>query len=322
MRTTAGFVLAGLVAASLAACSSGSPDSHADCVPAAAGSVSDAVTVTGKFGEKPAIEFTSPLTVETTQRTVAIPGKGGADYAQPNDEVSIDFSLFNGTTGKELTTTEYTEDSPTQFTIDEEVYLTGLVKTLACSTVGSRVVGVIPPEEAFGPDGSADLGVAGGESIVFVADIVSIAPPVPTSATGEPQDPEAGFPTVELGDDGTPTITIPDGEPSPELKISVLKKGDGAVVAEGDNVTVQYLGVDWQTKTKFDDSWSKNGPVTFATGGVVAGFGQALVGQTVGSQVLVVIPPDLGYGPSGGNPDAGIAATDTIVFVIDILATK
>jgi peptidylprolyl isomerase len=54
----------------------------------------------------------------------------------------------------------------------------------------------------------------------------------------------------------------------------------------------------------------------------VAGFGQALVGQTVGSQVLVVIPPALGYGPSGGTPDGSIGATDTIVFVIDILATS
>ncbi|MGN6503185.1 MAG: FKBP-type peptidyl-prolyl cis-trans isomerase, partial [Pseudolysinimonas sp.] len=45
------------------------------------------------------------------------------------------------------------------------------------------------------------------------------------------------------------------------------------------------------------------------------------VGQTVGSRVVVIIPPDQGYGPQGGNASAGIAADDTLVFVVDILAT-
>jgi peptidylprolyl isomerase len=287
-------------------------------VPAAAGSASDAVTVTGDFGEKPTIEFTAPLTVETTERSVTIAGKDAEDVARENDEVTIQFSLYNGTTGAEVTTTDYTEGTEAKFSVNEDVYLVGLIRTIACSTVGSRVVGVIPPSEAFGADGSTDLSVAGGESLVFVADIVDIAPGV---ATGVQQDPGPGMPTVTLADDGAPTITIPDADPPTELKIALLKKGDGAIVAEGDEVRVQYVGMNWQTKTVFDQSWSKNGPVSFTTDGVVSGFGQALVGQAVGSQVIVVIPPALGYGPSGGNPDAGIGAEDTIVFVIDILGT-
>jgi peptidylprolyl isomerase len=53
---------------------------------------------------------------------------------------------------------------------------------------------------------------------------------------------------------------------------------------------------------------------------VVPGFKKALVGQTVGSQVVAVIPPADGYG-SDGNSQAGIKGTDTLVFVIDILNT-
>ena len=326
MRTPAVLIIAGLVAATLAACSPTAQ--NGDCVPSAAGPASNAVTVTGEFGTKPTVTFTAPLVAETTERTVAIAVEAGTTddaYAGPGDEVTLDFTIFNGTSGEEVTATEYTEGNETTFTVDEEVYLPGLIKTIACSQVGNRLVGVIPPADAFGADGSTDLGIAGGESLVFVADIVSIepAPPAPpTSATGVPQDPTAGFPTVELGEDGTPTITIPDGAPPAGLQIAVLKKGDGDVVAEGDTVTVQYMGMNWQTKTVFDASWGKNGPVSFTTSGVVSGFGQALVGQAVGSQVIVVIPPELGYGPSGGNPDAGIGATDTIVFVIDILATS
>ena len=58
----------------------------------------------------------------------------------------------------------------------------------------------------------------------------------------------------------------------------------------------------------------------FSTDGVIAGFRNALVGQQVGSQVLVVIPPADGYGAQG-QPSAGIGGTDTLVFVIDILDT-
>jgi FKBP-type peptidyl-prolyl cis-trans isomerase len=315
VRTAVALVLAGLVAASLTACST-SPD-NGDCTPAATGSVSDSVNVSGDFGTEPTVEFASPLTVETTQRTVEIVSEKRTQFAELNDEVTINFVLYNGTTGEKLSSS-FSDGQPAIFTVNDTVYLPGLIKSIACSAPGDRVTGVIPPSEAFGANGSTNLAVAAGESLVFIVDVISIAPGV---ADGEPQPPVDGLPTVTLAEDGSPTITIPDTDPPAELQIAVLKKGDGAVVGDGDSVKVQYLGMNWNTKTVFDQSWNSQGPVSFTTDGVVEGFGQALVGQTVGSQVLVVIPPDLGYGPSGGNENAGIGATDTIVFVIDILAT-
>ena len=314
MRTAAALVFAGLIAASLTACST-SPDSG-DCVPAASGSVSDGVNVSGEFGVEPTVEFTKPLTVEATQRTVEIASEKRTDFAESNDEVTINFVLYNGTTGEKLSSS-FTDGQPAIFTVNEDVYLPGLIRSIACSAPGDRVTGVIPPSEAFGANGSTNLAVAAGESLVFVVDVISIASGI---ADGEPQAPVDGLPTVELAADGTPTITIPDAEPPTELQIAVLKKGSGTVVGEGDSVKVQYVGMNWNTKTVFDQSWNSQGPVTFATNQVVSGFGQALVGQAVGSQVLVVIPPELGYG-AAGNEGAGIAGTDTIVFVIDILGT-
>jgi peptidylprolyl isomerase len=134
------------------------------------------------------------------------------------------------------------------------------------------------------------------------------------------QEPVAGLPTVTLADDGKPTVSIPDADAPTELAVSVLQKGAGAVVAEGDTVTLEYTGVNWDTGKTFDSSWTTSGPTSFATTAVVKGFGTALVGQTVGSQVLAVIPPALGYG-AAGNDAAGISGTDTLVFVVDILAT-
>ncbi|HOW01852.1 MAG TPA: FKBP-type peptidyl-prolyl cis-trans isomerase, partial [Rhodoglobus sp.] len=207
-----------------------------------------------------------------------------------------------------------------EFPVDDTQFLVGIVKTLECSTVGSRVVGVIPAADSFGEAGSDQLGVAPGDDIVFVVDVVSIsAPKIPAlpKADGADQPATPGFPTVVLDDTGRPTVTIPDEAPPTELKLAVLKKGTGAVVADGDDVTVHYVGVNWNTKVIFDESWARGEPATFNTGQVIAGFTAALVGQTVGSQVIVIIPPDQGYGSAGSPPDIG--GTDTLVFVIDIL---
>ena len=65
-------------------------------------------------------------------------------------------------------------------------------------------------------------------------------------------------------------------------------------------MTVQYTGAIWATGTVFDQSWGGGGPTTFPISGLITGFTQGLVGQTVGSQVVIVIPPgELGY--EGGN---------------------
>jgi len=315
VRTAAALVLAGIIAASLTACSAAAD--NGDCTPTASGSVSDGVTVSGEFGTEPTVEFTKPLTLEATQRTVEIASEKPTEVAGVNDQVTLHFVLYNGTTGEKLTSS-YVDSNPGVFTANGAIYKPGLIDTMLCATAGDRITGVIPPADGFGAEGSTSLAIAGGDSLVFVIDVISIAP---GKADGEPQTPKDGLPTVTLAEDGTPTLTIPDTEPSAELQISVLKKGDGAVVGEGDSVKVQYVGENYNTKTVFDQTWGLRDPAVFATTGVVAGFGQALVGQTVGSQVLVVIPPDLGYGPAGGNANAGIGATDTIVFVIDILDT-
>jgi len=316
------FIVAGL-AVSLTACSTtGTPEAEettAACTPTASGAVSDAITVTGDFGTKPTVEVSSPVSAEETQRTVAIEGDG--DQAVEGDIVNVEFSLYSAETGAELSATEYA-DAPTQFEIDETKFLAGIAKTLDCSTVGSRLVGVIPPADSWGETGSTELGVAATDSIVFVADVISVEPPIADKAWGEDQEPVEGFPVVELAEDGTPTLTIPKTDPPTELGIEVLKKGDGEVVADGATVTVHYIGVNWTSGETFDSSWARGEPAAFATTGVIEGFGTGLVGQTVGSQVVIVIPPDLGYGPSGGSPDAGIAEDDTIVFVVDILATS
>jgi len=308
---------------SLVGCTAGTNGAdRGDCEATPSGESSENVTVSGDVGSEPTIKFDSPLTVEETERTIVDEGDGDI-VAEEGSIVTVDFSAVNATSGDEIEKTTYDEEGQQAFTLDEAQLLPGLLKALQCSISGDRIVAVIPPADGFGEEGQADLSVGGEDSMVFVIDVVDIAAPVDVlpRAEGEEQPAEEGFPTVELAEDGAPTITIPDAEAPTELMIANLISGEGEEVADGANVTVHYTGMVWATGDIFDSSWERGEPATFPTGGVIPGFSKALVGQKVGSQVIAVIPPAEGYGdtPPEGSP---IGATDTLVFVVDILATQ
>ena len=314
--------LAGVLALSLVACSgTTNGDSAGSCVATKAGASSDKVAVKGKFGAEPTVKFTTPLTAKATQRTVDIAGKG--TVAQSGSAVSINYSVYNATTGKRIDTTGFGKAKAQPLTLDKKSLIPGLYKAVACSAAGSRISAVIPPVDAFGTTGSASLGIGAKDSIIFVIDVVSAKKPVTPlkKANGAAQPAPKGLPTVTLAASGEPTVTIPKTDPPTTLQIADLKKGSGATVKDGASVTVHYTGVIWGTGKVFDSSWTKGTPATFQTSGVIPGFGKALVGQKVGSQVIAVIPPADGYG-TAGQAGAGISGTDTLVFVVDILATE
>ena len=322
-RLLAPLAVLAVVGVALAGCSgTGAPKSSASaasrtCAPAADGSVADAVKVTGDATSEPTVSFDAPLKTSTTQRHVVAEGTGAATHL--GDLLTVDFAVYNGTTGKSATTTGFGEKAQSvQIAVDASQVLPGLVKTVECARIGSRIVGVLPPKDAFGTTGNSDFGIGAKDVVVFVIDVLGVSP---TRADGTPQPAPAGFPTVKLAKDGRPTVTISKSDKAPDTTmIGELKLGDGATVQSGDTVTLQYQGVNFRTGKVFDQSWGK-GPTQLATTGVIAGFSKALVGQKVGSQVIVMIPPADGYGSSGQSA-AGIKGTDTLVFVIDILGTQ
>jgi FKBP-type peptidyl-prolyl cis-trans isomerase len=316
VRKSAALLVALGLVISLAACAPAATTTGAGnssgCV---AGTASTSVKVAGKFGALPTVTVKPGLTSKNTQTTVLTKGTGKA--IKTGDRVNVEFSVYNGTTGKELTSTGFNK-RPVAFTVDKTKTPPGLVKALSCSTIGSRLVVVVPPADAFGSAGSTDLGVGAKDTIVFVADLTSLAAPVLKRAAGAAVAPKAGLPTVKLDASGAPTVTIPKGAKPAKIQIETLIKGTGAVVPASSQVTVNYQGTIWSTGKVFDSSWASGTPASLSTDGVVKGFAQAIVGQTVGSQVLVVIPPSLGYGKAG-NKAIGLTGTDDMVFVIDIL---
>ena len=312
MSRIASILTVSLVALALAGCSSPGGD---NCIPS--GAASSAVKVDGEFGAVPTITFDKGLTVSTTERSVAIAGTGAA--VANGDTVTINYSLYNGTTGLEIEKSEYTETSSIPFPIDTAATsFVGLAKAISCTTVGTRIVAVIPNAEGFGAQ-AEQAGIGAEDTLVFVIDVTSIAAKPLAEATGTPVEPLVGFPEVVFTD-GNPTVTIPDGDVPADYAIETLIQGDGAVVAEGATVIVNYEGVNWNTGEVFDSSFDRGEPATFSTQGVIQGFHDALVGQKVGSRVVVVIPSELGYGDTGSGDL--IKGGDTIVFVVDILGVQ
>jgi peptidylprolyl isomerase len=314
-------VVLGLVG-SLAACSA-APDAAADCTPTKSGKASSSVKVTGDFGKKPTVKIDDPLTTKTTQRTVVSAGDGAV--ARAGYDITAEFSVFNGTTGEAIDATDY-KKAPVEWTLDETL-IVGFTKTLECSTSGSRVVGVIAPEDGIAAANLESLGLTDKDSLVVVADLLTAKKPAKADAPlpkadGADQPLPDGFPdiTVSIADDkiGTPTLTLPGGAAPTELELAVLKKGDGAKVGKGVDVVVNYTGMNWATSEVFDSSWSRGEPSTFNTAEVIPGFTQALEGQTVGSQVLVVIPPALAYGTAAEGSTSDLA-DQTLVFIVDIV---
>lgn len=284
----------------------GNESAAKDCTPVAAGAASDAVGVSGDLGAEPEVDIETPVSVKETQRTVVTEGDG--EVVEEGSTANVQFSLYNATSGEVATSTGYEEGTEQPVLVDAAQFLPGLVKTVQCSTVGSRVVGVVPPADAFGDQGYADFKIAAEDSLVFVIDVVSLKQPA--KAVEWTDD----VPKVEYDDKGVPTVTLPKTDPPKELLLTTLEEGDGAVVKDGDSVTVNYQGTSWDTGEVFDESFTKD-PVTFSTSGVIEGFTAALVGQKVGSTVLVSIPPELGYGT---DPEAQALGGQTLVFLIEI----
>ena len=140
------------------------------------------------------------------------------------------------------------------------------------------------------------------------------------TATEEPtvSGSDVGFEASgEIGD--RPVLTFDGDTPPSGLQVSAVTEGDGEVVAPGSQVTVNYYGAVWGSQEPFDNSYDRGQSTSFGLNQVITGWTVGLEGQRVGSRVLITIPPDLGYGPSGGN--GSIGAEDTIVFVVDILGT-
>ncbi len=269
------------------------------------------VDVTGKAAEKPTVSWDGTFEAASTSRRVLSEGDGAV--VALGQKVSINYLGVNGRDGMEFDTS-FGDPEPASFVLEEGSVIKGFATGLAGVTVGSRVLVGITPEDGYGEAGQPDAGIEGNDSLLFVIDVLGVKD-VLDRATGEAVPAMPGLPTVTLDKaTGAPTVTVPGGPPPTKLIIQPLIVGTGAKTVAGQSLTVQYHLVNWADNAVKESSWEKGAPapLRIGTGEIIPGLDAGLTDQTIGSQILLVVPPgEATQGNAGGE--------ETIVFVVDIL---
>ncbi len=301
----------------LAACGSSKPAASASSSSSSSAGANTSVTATGSFGQLPKVSIPkakagSKLTVRTL-----IQGTG-ATYTK-SDALGANFVLYfwSGTSSSQKASTF--GSSPT---LIPSATLPGLETALVGQKIGSRVLAVVPPALGYGASGNSQLGVPAHTTLVFVIDLLKAYPNTAGVTGKQVSDGGGTLPTVSAKAGSAPTLTFPSSSPPSGLVTTTLIKGTGPKIVNGDYVIAQYVGYIWRTKKVFGSSWASGSPFGFVIGAspeqVIPGWDKGLVGQTVGSRVMLSIPPADGYG-SAGQSSAGIKGTDTLVFVVDLI---
>ena len=191
--------------------------------------------------------------------------------------------------------------SPFPFELGAGRVIQGWDQGIVGMSVGGRRSLTIPPELAYGENGSGSGSIGPNETLVFVVDLIASVPA------------NLEKPTEEL-----------TSEPTTELETNDIFEGSGAIVQPGNVVYIHYVGVSASTGEQFDSSWDRGrsefiGYIS-GTGNVIQGLDEGLLGMQVGGRRTVVIPPDLAYGENGAG-DGLIAPNETLIFTVDLLGT-
>ena len=112
---------------------------------------------------------------------------------------------------------------------------------------------------------------------------------------------------------------IPDRPPPEFLTWVDLIDSLSIPAFDGDRVTVQYVGYDYDSKKKFASSWDDGKPFAFTLGKgeVIQGWEKGFARIEVGDRREIVVPPDY---PTGGSRTEGFPTGEPLVFVVEVLA--
>ena len=116
-----------------------------------------------------------------------------------------------------------------------------------------------------------------------------------------------------------PTVPKGSGSAPAALKAETLIPGSGDAIKNGQQATVQYVGVLFKNGKEFDTSWGKGKQpfaFTLGSGQVISGWDQGVLGMKVGERRRLTIPAALAYGAQGSPPKIG--PNEPLIFDIDL----
>ncbi|MGR8012292.1 FKBP-type peptidyl-prolyl cis-trans isomerase [Streptomyces hypolithicus] len=283
----------------------------------------DTVTpkVSGAFGERAKIGI--PQARPSGKFVVSPLNAGKGAKVRQGDVVVINYTAKIWQGHSTLPDTYRQGARPLVFPVAKSAVIPALDRAVYGQQAGSRIMVVAPAAAAYGETGNAGLGVDGTDTVVFVVDIMRVIG-AKSIIDGHQQPVPGDLPRINAAH-AAAQITVPDRAAPERLITRMLIPGTGPAVKAGQKVVFQYSGAVWaanrgeEQATIFDSSWSHGGAtsVVLGRGNAIEGWDKGLMGTKVGSRVLLIVPPGQGY---GSQPQKGIPAKSTLVFVIDVLA--
>lgn len=183
--------------------------------------------------------------------------------------------------------------------------MTKLTAALAAALLALSLAACTSPVETDAPDDDPPASSAGADD--------------PIGDVAVDRDPQGPLPTVSFDADGLPTLAAVAAEPPSVITVATLRAGEGATIGADDLVTVDYAGFLWSDGTEFDSSFGTGEPSSQLLGDVMDGWVHGLPGAKVGDRLLLVVPPEYGF---GDLEDELIPANSTLVYLIDVLDTR
>ncbi|MCX8644102.1 FKBP-type peptidyl-prolyl cis-trans isomerase [Bifidobacterium sp. B4081] len=271
------------------------------------GDTMQGVSASGKLGSKPDISFKTPFKVEN--QTHQVIQKGDGEVIRDGDRVCTRSLALDAKTGKVINST-WDKSSPECSIVISKKSIPAYYDTFKGLKVNSTVaVGI----DESGSGSSSQATSSYIMALTFVSRSKNLTRAQGQKVTDLPSD----LPKISLDDKGKPSLDLNGYQPKGGLVVQPLIKGKGAKVGQHQSVSANYTGWLASDGKQFDSSWDRGQASDFSLDQVVKGWQQGLAGQTVGSQVLLIVPPDLGY---GSQQQQKIPANSTLIFVVDILA--
>ena len=185
----------------------------------------------------------------------------------------------------------------------------GWVEGLQLMSEGDRVRFFVPPELAYGEDGTPGGPIGPNQALIFDVELLKVTNPEKNAAAAE------AFLKDNAGKEG-----VRRTESGLQYKVLASGGPDGKSPTDANIVKVHYEGrlIDG---TVVDSSIERGEPVEFPLGRVIPGWIEGVQLMSEGDKFQFYIPPELGYGPRG-TPGGPIGPNELLVFDVELLEVK
>ncbi len=277
----------------LAACSSATPTPVEPT--AAPTSAPEATDAAGVLPTQAVISLEGAETTASNLQFLALtPGEGAAP--KEGDLLTLHFTakLPDGT---EFANTRQQGGTPIQLIYLKDQILAGMDEGLGLMKAGGSARMVLPPELAFGAEGYPGM-VPANSQVILEVELVRVSqPPKP------PEVAEADLTSTASG-----------------LKYAELAAGEGEAVTAGDVVRTNYtIWVQGAQDAEYIASSLEGEPLSFVQGAgeaVFPGWDEGMLGMKAGGKRLLIVPPALGLGETGGS---GIPANAILLVQVELV---